>query len=104
MPYWQASCAKGLVVAIAHPESDLNLNVLTLGADILRLFSGKTGERIVDDLLEQFLRRDVRRTPDHFFEALTFLYVTGLVEHDDYLLRPQFLDPAPKGASLRMFE
>lgn len=81
---------------LVHPESDLSLSVLTLAADILRLFSRATREQMVDDLLEQFLKRDARRTPDQFFNALTMLYMVDLIDQDDYRLRVRHLDPAPR--------
>lgn len=74
-------------MALLHPESDLTMSLITLGADILRQLHRQKVPVIVDDLLEGHLRGDRRRTPANFFAALDLLYSVGSVEREGYRIR-----------------
>lgn len=71
-------------MALFHPESDLSLNIVAHGADVLRFLHKQHEPVIGDDLLEDFLRRDNRRTPSVFFAALDFLYSLGAIRREGY--------------------
>ena len=71
-----------------HPESELSLNLLVLGSDIIKLLKPhKESYVIIENILRLFLEQDARRSPDHFMDALTMLYVIGLLEYQDYRIR-----------------
>lgn len=70
-----------------HPESDLSLNIMVLGADIVKALKGKSNFQLVENLIENFLKKDKNRTPDMFLNALTFLYSVGLVEQKGYRIK-----------------
>ena len=71
---------------LPHPESDLRLNIMVLGADLIELLKGQDFV-LVESLLEKFLKKGVKRTPDMFFNSLTFLYSCGMIERKDYKIR-----------------
>lgn len=66
------------------PEADLSLCSLVLGADIIDILSRHREPVMVDDLAEQFYRRDARRKSKHFYETLEFLYMVEVIEHKSY--------------------
>lgn len=71
-----------------HPESDLSLNIMVLGSEIIKLLQSatrKSGRLVfVEDLLEDFLKQDKKRTPDLFIYSLVFLYGLGMIERQGY--------------------
>lgn len=70
-----------------HPESDMRLNIMVLGTDIIAMLNSKANKNkfvLVESLLTQFLKRDEKRSPDLFIYTLTFLYSVGLIEHKGY--------------------
>ena len=71
---------------LPHPESDLRLYIMVLGADLIELLKGQDFV-LVESLLEKFLKKGVKRTPDMFFNSLTFLYSCGMIERKDYKIR-----------------
>jgi len=73
-------------MVLPGPESDLRMNLVVLGNDILSEFQRKK-ELFIDDLLKKFLKKDVRRTPSHFLDVITFLYSIDLIELKDYKLK-----------------
>jgi len=70
-----------------QPESDLSLNTLSLGADIIKLLKQNGGVMIVEDLLNSFLAKDNRRNFSKFFEVITFLYTIGFISEQGYKIR-----------------
>ena len=70
-----------------HPESDLSLNAIVVGADIMKILKDNKEYMIVEDLLKRFLTRDKRRTHRLFFNTLTFLYALGIIKEDKYKVR-----------------
>lgn len=71
---------------LPHPESDLKLNIMVLGADIIEQLKGQHFV-LVESLLEKFLKNETKRTPDMFFNSLTFLFSCGVLERKDYKVR-----------------
>ena len=71
---------------LPHPESDLTLNIMVLGTDIIRFLKNREYV-LLEIVLTDFTKKDVRRTPDSFFNTLTFLYTFGLIEKKEYKIR-----------------
>jgi len=72
---------------LPQPESNLKINLMILGADIINIMSNspyKNKYVIVDDVMSKFLNRDKERTPDLFLYALTFLHTVGSIEKKGY--------------------
>ncbi|SDL47198.1 hypothetical protein [Pedobacter antarcticus] len=83
---------------IPHPESDLRLNIMVLGAEIIELLKPtiKSNDYIlVEKVLSAFLKNDERRTPDLFIHILVFLYSVGLIDHKGYKIKltPHLTEP-----------
>jgi hypothetical protein len=70
-----------------QPESDLSMNVMVVGSDIIKILRKSKDYLIAEDLLHKFVSLDKRRTPDLFFDALTFLYTLGIITEDNYKVR-----------------
>jgi len=71
---------------LPHPESDLSMNIMVLGTDIIRLLNGH-GFILLEDVLVNFVKKDTKRTPDLFFNTLIFLYSLDLIEKKGYKIR-----------------
>lgn len=71
---------------LPHPESDLKLNMMVLGFDILEILKQKDYV-LIENLLDEFLHIDKKRTPDMFFNTLTFLFSCGVIEKKEYKVR-----------------
>jgi hypothetical protein len=71
---------------LPHPESDLRLNIMVLGADLIEQLKGQDFV-LVESLLEKFLKKGAKRTPDMFFNSLTFLFSCGMIERKDYKVK-----------------
>lgn len=80
-----------------NPEADLSLCAPVLGADIIDILSRHREPAMVDDLAQQFYRRDKRRTAAHFYETIEFLYIVGVIEHHAYHI---YLTPEEKQRDL----
>lgn len=72
---------------IPQPESDLSLNLMILGADIIKILKKNKGSIVVDKLLKDFVKSDLRRTPKMFFNTFTYLYALGIVNEHNYKVR-----------------
>ncbi|OFX46402.1 MAG: hypothetical protein A2046_13845 [Bacteroidetes bacterium GWA2_30_7] len=75
---------------LPHPESDLSLNLMVVGSDIINLMQSKGRKDnfvLVENILEEFLKKDIKRTPDMFIYSLVFLYSVGLIEQKDYKIK-----------------
>lgn len=75
---------------IPHPESDLKLNVMVLGSELIKILNKRgKGERyiLVENVLMDFLKGDERRTPDLFLYSLLFLYSIGLIDQRGYKIK-----------------
>jgi len=67
-----------------QPESDLSLNTLVLGSEVIKSIKNQRGEISIHKLLINFLKKDTRRTHRHFFDTLTFLFTINAIEEKDY--------------------
>jgi len=75
---------------LPHPESNLKLNILVLGADMISMLSSspfKNKYAILDDVMSKFLKKDKSRTPDLFLNTLTFLHTIGSIERKGYKIK-----------------
>jgi len=72
---------------IPQPESDLSLNIMVTAADIIKILKKRKEYVIVDDLMKNYLKEDSRRTPEMFFNAITFLFALGIVKEQNYKMR-----------------
>lgn len=69
-----------------HPESNLELNIMVLGAEIIELLKKKDSYVLIEDLLTHFLK-DERRTYDDFINSLTLLFALGIIKCNGYKVR-----------------
>lgn len=70
---------------IPQSESDLSLNVIVVGADIIKILkNNKHDSFIVEELMKLFLTKDKRRSKKLFFETLTFLFSLEIVYEENY--------------------
>jgi hypothetical protein len=75
---------------LPHPESDLNLNLMVVGVDIVDILKKKgkgSGYVLIESVLTDFLKGDKKRTPDLFVFSLVFLFSVGLIERKDYKIK-----------------
>jgi len=72
---------------ILEPESNPELNVLVVSADIIDALRKDTSGVVVDLLMRKFLSKDIRRTPELFFDSLTFLYLVGIIDEESSRLK-----------------
>ena len=71
---------------LPHPESDLSINIMILGTEIIRLLKNRNFV-LVEDVLKSFIKGGSKRTPDMFLNTLTFLYSCGLIEKKGYKIK-----------------
>ena len=71
---------------LPHPDSDLSVNILVLGAGIVRLLKGRDFV-LVEGVLESFVKSGIKKTPDMFLNTLTFLYSCGIIEKKGYKIK-----------------
>lgn len=83
-------------MALLHPESDLSMSLVAMGAGLLKDLRGKKTAVVVDELIESFIRDDKRRSQESFFNTLCFLYMVGAVEKDGYRIK---INSPPKDES-----
>ncbi len=75
-----------LVMILPHPESNLKLNILVLGAEIIKIMNKRKFKEkysLVDDIMSEFLNEDKDRSPDLFLYAITLLYIIGSIKKMD---------------------
>ena len=70
-----------------QPESNLSLNFLVLGSEVIRILKTKRSFVIIEDVMSEFLKGEPQRTPDLFMSTLTYLFAVGLVEYQGYKLK-----------------
>ena len=70
-----------------QPESNLSLNLLVLGSEVIRILKTKRSFVIIEDVMSEFLKDEPQRTPDLFMSTLTYLFAVGLVEYQGYKLK-----------------
>ncbi len=72
---------------LPHPESDLSLSIFVLGSEIVSTLRGNSEFLLVETILIDFLKKGEERTPDLFFDVLTFLFAVGILEYKGYKMR-----------------
>ena len=72
---------------IPHPESDLSINILVLASEIIDRFKSRKNYVVVEEIMRDFLKKDKKRTPEAFLDALTFLFTIGVIEYKAYKVR-----------------
>lgn len=72
---------------IPQPESDLRLSTFALGAELIAVLRPSRSYVVIEDLMDRFLKKDPRRTPEAFLDTLTFLYALKVVEVQGYKVR-----------------
>ncbi len=73
-----------------HPESNLNLNIIVLGSDILRELRLKKEPVTIDVLMDYFITVDKKRTPDLLMQTLSFLYLFGFIKSKGFKITLNF--------------
>ena len=66
---------------LPHPESNLKLNILVLGAEIIKIMNKRKFKEkysLVDDVMSEFLNEDKDRSPD-LFCMLSLFYTQSAV-------------------------
>ena len=82
---------------LPHPESDLTLNILVLGSEIITALKRRKDFTLVENVMRDFLKKSEKRSPDLFFDVLTFLYAVGFLDYKGYKVRLKKHDtPAPR--------
>lgn len=76
-----------------HPESDLSINIMVLGTDIIKILK-KTDFILIEKLLEKFLKKDKKRTPNMFLNTVSFLYCFDILERKGYKIGLKLRTPA----------
>jgi hypothetical protein len=74
-------------VIIPHPESDMSLNLMVVSSDILSILRSKKDYVLIDNVLKEFISKDSRRTPDMFFNAITYLFSLSIIKEQNYKVR-----------------
>jgi len=67
-----------------EPESDLTLNIAYVAGDIITALRSSETPIPLSKLMKSFLKTDLRRTHDLFFDALTFLYLLNIIKSRNY--------------------
>ena len=72
---------------LPHPETDFSTNILVVATDIIKELKQHKKTVLLEKVMQSFLNKDVKRTPDLFIKSLVFLYSFGLIEYDNYKVR-----------------
>ncbi len=72
---------------LPEPESDLRMNILVLGNEILGELIENRGAMLIEDLLQRFLKKDTKRTPKLFMDVITVLYALALINVKGYKIK-----------------
>lgn len=75
---------------IPQPEADLSLNIMVVGADIIKTLTKSKDGVPVEEVLKKFLSADNRRTHRLFFDVMTFLYILGAVEENNNIIKVKY--------------
>ena len=88
MSNWEKNREREMI--LPHPESNLKINLMVLGADVIDILSKspfKNRYAVIDDVMIKFMKSDKNRTPDLFLYSLTFLHLIGSVEKKGYKIK-----------------
>ena len=81
---------------LPEPESDLRMNILLLGNEILGELIKNNNAMLIDDLLKFFLKKDIKRTPKLFMDVVTALYALDFIVISGYKIKVVKHDKAQK--------
>lgn len=68
-------------------ESNLRMNILILGNEILGELIKNNNAMFIEDLLKRFLEKDIKRTPKLFVDVITVLYALDIITVEDYKIK-----------------
>jgi len=86
---------------LPHPETDFSTNILVVAADIIKELKQHKSTVLLENVMQNFLKKDMKRTPDLFLKSLVFLYSFGLIEYDNYKIK---LTPRKSEKQMNLFE
>ncbi len=86
---------------LPHPETDFSTNILVVATDIIMELKQHKKTVLLEKIMQSFLNKDVKRTPDLFIKSLVFLYSFGLIEYDNYKVK---LTPRTRKQQMNLFE
>lgn len=72
---------------LPHPETDFSTNILVVASDIIKELQKHKTSVLLEKVMDSFLKKDIKRTPDLFIKSLTFLYSFGLIEYSNYKVK-----------------
>jgi len=72
---------------LPHPETDFSINILVVSTDILIELKRYKSKVLLEKVMQSFLNKDIKRTPDLFIKCLIFLYSIGVIEYDNYKVK-----------------
>ncbi len=72
---------------LPHPETDFSTNILFVATDIIKELKKHKKTVLLEKVMQSFLSKDLKRTPDLFMKSLVFLYSFGLIEYDNYKVK-----------------
>jgi hypothetical protein len=77
---------------IPHPESDMSMNLMVIASEILGMLRKQKDYTLIDNVFKEFINKDARRSPDMFFDAITYLYSLGIIKEQNYKMRVVYGD------------
>ena len=86
---------------LPHPETDFSTNILVVATDIIKELKRHKKTVLLEKVMQSFLNKDIKRTPDLFIKSLVFLYIFGLIEYDNYKVK---LTPRTREQQMNLFE
>ena len=86
---------------LPHPETDFSINILVVATDIIKELKHHKETVLLEKVMQSFLNKDIKRTPDLFLKSLVFLYSFGLIEYDNYKVK---LTPRTRKQQMNLFE
>ena len=72
---------------LPHPETDFSTNILVVATDIIKELKRHKKTVLLEKVMQSFLNKGIKRTPDLFIKSLVFLYSFGLIEYDNYKVK-----------------
>ncbi len=86
---------------LPHPETDFSTNILVVATDVIKELKHHKKTVLLEKVMQSFLNKDIKRTPDLFIKSLVFLYSFGLIEYDNYKVK---LTPRTRKQQMNLFE
>ncbi len=86
---------------LPHPETDFSTNILVVATDIIRELQEHKKAVLLEKVMQSFLKKDIKRTPDLFMKSLVFLYSFGLIDYNNYKIK---LVPREQNKQISLFD